>query len=178
MKAPTEAEILKEFNKNGIFFLEEKSISQLDGRYFGVEIDIGFLPDLAIEAPDFSVSVVNRREVAILFTDFAVKDKAGQKVLTLKAHMRMPDGVEWPIQPASYMSFLDLCFFSGNEAIPDTGYGADVFTTPREGYTARDLGWTMPARFIDTFIDAFDRMSQAILGGTAQEALLYGPSLI
>lgn len=179
MKKPADA-IEKEFNDGGVFFLEAQSIvdNSFPGNYVGVSIEIAVMTQEEVTAPDFSVSVINRREVAILFTDWAVFERDGQKILSLSAFQRLPDGIAIPVFPGAttgnYMSFLDLCFFAGNEAIPEV-YGEDVVTRPAAGAKAQDLGWTLPSRFVDALIDALGKLDHTMLGGNMQQALLYGP---
>ena len=74
-------ELEQQFNKDGVFFLEEKSISQIKGRFIGVGIEIVVMGEVSL--PDFSISVVNRRGVAMLFTDWGLIERDGQKILKL-----------------------------------------------------------------------------------------------
>lgn len=175
MKKPID-EVEKEFNKGGIFFLEQGKLSDpyYQGDYIGVHIEIAVMSETPVTAPDFAVSVLNRRDVAILFTDWRVFERDGQTILGLCAYQRLPEGTNLPTAVVRYMSFLDLCFYAGNEAIPEV-YGEDIFTKPDAGYKPGDLGWTMPSRFVDAFIDAFGKLDSTMLGGNAKEALLYGP---
>ncbi len=182
MQKPIDS-VEKEFNADGIFFLEQKSIndSSFEGRYIGVDIEIAVIGDASITPPDFSLSIVNRRSVALLATDWDFIERDGQKILTFSVFQRMPQNLEqrhsvWPSED-EYVSFLDLCFFAGNEEIPEI-YGDDIITRPRVSASPMDLGWTLPSRFVDPLIDALGKLDNAMLGGNIEHALIYGPVVI
>lgn len=167
----------KQFNDDGIFFLQEKSIhdAAFKGDYVGVQVAFAIPDSVEVSAPDFSVSVVNKREVALLFTDWFVSDNDGQKYLSFKVYQRVPENIILPLEQSnSYMSFLDLCFYGGNEKIPDA-YGEDIPTKPFIGSIPKDLGWALPSRFLDPLIPALGKIDDSMLGGNMQHALLYGP---
>jgi hypothetical protein len=98
------------------------------------------------------------------------------RTLTFKASQRMPEGYfngSYAGAPRDAMTFQDLCFYSGNEAIPE-GYQVDTFTKQRDGTKLTDLGWLLPSRFVDALVDALGRLNDTMLGGTIGEAILYG----
>jgi hypothetical protein len=176
MNKPTD-EVLAEFNKGGIHFLAEKTIKEIrkDGEnWLGVVVEIAILSD-KVTAPDFSFSIINQRGHATLATDWAVYDREDteQKVLGFTVWQRMPDGNPVPdIEPGLYMSFVDMCFYSGNEAIPEN-FEPDTFTKPGDGSKPTDLGWHLPSRFVDSFIDAMGKLNDAVLAGQMQESIIY-----
>ena len=71
------------------------------------------------------------------------------------------------------MSFLDLCLYAGNEAIPEV-YGEDIETKKDPNAVPFDLGWLLPSRFVDAFIPTAGKLDTLILAGNMQQALLYG----
>jgi hypothetical protein len=167
----------KEFIDAGVFFLEKNSIEDpsYEGRYCGVLVEIAVHGDRVVDVPEFGFSVVNKkRGTAILATDFNLGERDGKKILSFRASMRVPDGVPLPENSNYYMSFLDLCFYAGNEAIPEY-YGEDITTPLPENGKPIDLGWVLSSRFIDTVIDALGKLDAKVLGGNMQNALLTGP---
>lgn len=177
MKKPTD-NIEKQFNDNGIFFLDKLSINEFEGNYISLDCDIVIMTEQELTVPDFSVSIVNKREVSTLFTDWKLVEQNEQKVLTFKINQRLPSYFDsYNESHLNYMSFLDLCFYAGNEAIPET-YGDDIVTKPREGYKPKDLGWILRSRFIDAIIPSIGKVDDFMLAGNASQALLYGPFYI
>lgn len=180
MKKPIDA-VEAEFNKGGMFFLNAAKISDsfFEGNYIGVEVEILVMSDTPVTAPDFSVSVVNRRDVAMFVTDWEVIERDEQTLLKFSVFQRIPGNCRLHCDqtPMSYMSFLDMCFFAGNEAIPEV-YGDDVATKGRVGVPATDLGWHLPVRFMDPLIDALGKIDGSMLAGNIKEALIYGPIVV
>lgn len=168
-----------QFNKDGIFFLDQGDIQNpiYEGSYIGVAIEIAVLIENPIEPPTFAVSVLNKRDVSILFTNWEFIERDGQKLLKFSAYQRMPEVFPGILNASRYMSFLDLCFFAGNEAIPEV-YGEDIVTKPREGAVASDLGWILPSRFVDALIPALGKLDDSMLSGMINQTLLYGPNFI
>jgi hypothetical protein len=180
MQKPNQ-ELEAEFNKSGIFFLPEKRLSQIwkqGERYIGVQVDIDVLPDNPVSVPDFSFDVRTKRGVSVLFTDWGKLQLADRQRLSFDVWVRCPDDTAalfeagLPLKPVG-MTFQDLCFYVGNEAIPET-FGQDVFTQMRPDATKADLGWLMPVRLADPLIDSLGKMNDAVLAGMLQESILYG----
>lgn len=180
MKKPVDA-VEAEFNKGGMFFLNAAKISDpfFEGNYIGVEVEILVMSDTPVTAPDFSVSVVNRRDVALFATDWEVVQRDDQTLLKFSVFQRIPGEFIDPEAGFSlrFMSFLDMCFYAGNEAVPEV-YGEDVITKPRKGVPASDLGWRLPVRFMDPLIDALGKIDGSMLAGNIKEALIYGPIVV
>ena len=169
-------ELEQQFNKDGVFFLEEKSINQFKGKFVGLDIEIVIMGDVSL--PDFSVSAVNRRGVATMFTDWGLIEREGQKILRLSAWQQTPlDRQDVKLDTRHMMSFLDLCFYAGNEAIPEV-YGEDIETKKDPNAVPFDLGWILSSRQVDAFINAAGKLDTLILAGNMQQALLYGPCFI
>lgn len=175
MKKPVD-EVEKEFNKGGIYFLEAKSIgdSLFEGNYISIRVQIDVMNTSAITAPEFSNSVFNKRGVALYVTDWSFTQHEGYGTLSFLVSQRLPEGAQIPAYDVKYMSFLDLCWYAGNEQIPEV-YGDDIITKPVGGFSAADLGWTLPSRFVDSLIDALGKIDDSLLGGNMSQALLYGP---
>jgi hypothetical protein len=178
MKKPDE-QVEKEFNKAGIFFYENESFFTGDDENprIGVEVEIGMLPDAKPLTPDFLVAVKNRRGVVTMITDWTVKERGDQKVLTFIAWQRIPsgaldDGIETG-DTVLATSFLDFCYYSGNEDIDPTR-NPDVFTQVRDACLVTDLGWHLPSRFVDPLIDSLGKLNDFMLGGTLEDSMLYG----
>lgn len=166
----------KEFNSVGIHFLKEKSISDFAGEYVGLAVELAIPNESKLTVPDFTFSILNKREVAVLATDWKEKRRNEQRLLTFKIYVRCPkDAATLAAVGLSNlaMPFLDFCFYAGNEAIPET-FGEDVLTKFRDDAIKGDLGWTMPVRFADPVIDALGKLNDTVLGGMMQEAILYG----
>jgi hypothetical protein len=175
-----DAALEKEFNDNGVFFLGAKSIHDpsFDGSYLGVEVEIAVTQDSIVTVPDFTFSIVNKRGVAALMTDWTLVDDSGQRKLRFLASVRVPDDsisfMALALLPHDLaMTFMDLCFYAGNEAIPE-GHQVDTETAQRPGTRLADLGWILPSRFVDTIIDALGKMNDAVLSGMLEEGILYG----
>lgn len=169
----------KEFNAGGIYFLDAKSIHDptFEGSYLGVEVEIAVPEGTTVSCPDFSFSVINRRGVAIFMTDWRIYrcERSGQSRLHFLAMIRIPAGpVARTDSRGLAMTFMDLCFYAGNEAIP-AERPVDTFTEQRAQTQLCDLGWVLPSRYVDTTIDALGKMNDAVLGGMLEEAILYGP---
>lgn len=177
MGRPTDKEE-KQFNDLGVFFLQEKSISdirQSGEKWTGVQVEIAVEDNSPVTAPDFSFSILNKRGVATVMTDwsFDLRPDTGQKVLSFTAWQRTPDAIDVPEVPSGlYMTFLDLCFYAGNEAVPEN-FTPDTFTIPSANYKATDLGWYYPSRFIDSVIDALGKLNDIALAAQMKEAILY-----
>jgi hypothetical protein len=178
MNRPSDA-LEKEFNDAGIFFLEQKTLSDpfFEGSYIGVKVEIAIVNGSAVlTVPDFAFSIVNRRGVAILMTDWQLIDRDDQKLLTFTASQRLPEAEAALIAlaPANLaMTFMDLCFYSGNEAIP-VDFKVDTNTKLNPEASPADLGWHLPSRYVDSVIDALGKLNDSVLAGNMEEAILYG----
>ncbi len=177
MERPND-ELEKEFNKGGIFFLKEKSIKEQEGKFLGVEVELAIPAGTKISCPDFSFSVLNRREVATLMTDWTLDETGEQRTLRFLAMIRIPDdsstgSLRYYMPGNVAQTFLDLCFYAGNEALPE-GREVDTYTKQRADTKLRDLGWVLPSRYVDTVIDALGKMNDAVLSGMLRESILYG----
>lgn len=176
MQKPTDA-IEKEFNAGGIFFLPEKSIHEMrkpGENWLGLVVEIAFMSD-SVVAPDFSFSILNKRGHATLATDWAVytREDTEQKVLGFTVWQRLPDAIQVPdVEPGLFQTFTDMCFYAGNEAIPEN-FVVDTFTKSAVNHKPTDLGWILPSRFVDSVIDALGKLNDAVLGSQMSEAILY-----
>lgn len=177
MKRPTDA-LEKEFNAGGVFFLTETSLGEIKakegGKWLSLKVDIAVMAH-EVTVPDFSFSLVNKRGVAIIASDWQCSEDSDreQKILSFTVSQRYPDEVKISEYPSNLcMSFMDLCFYAGNEALPE-GFSPDTFTKMNKKVSPADLGWYLPSRFIDSLIDALGKLNDAVLAGQMQEALLY-----
>jgi hypothetical protein len=177
MKKPTDA-LEKEFNDGGVFFLEERSIDQIrkpGEKWLSVAVHIAVMSTQGVTAPEFSYSLLNRRGLSMIASDwhFGRDEDTEQDVLSFVVSMRVPDAIELPeISDDLAMTFTDLCFYAGNEAIPEN-YDADTFTKLKANYKMTDLGWVLPSRYVDYLIDALGKLNDCALGGNMKEAILY-----
>ncbi len=175
-----DAELEALFNKDGIFFYNEGKIDAIiadePGDYIGASVEIGLAPsddNEKIPVPDFTISVQSPRGVALLATDWDVIERDGVKHLRFQCWQRRPDGVPAEFAKDVAMSFTDLCFYAGNEEIPDC-YGEDVLAKIRLDTQKYDLGWVMPVRFADNLIDGLGKLNELVLSGMLKESMLYG----
>lgn len=173
-----DAKLESELNKLNLYFLDERSIidPKFEGNYVGVAVEIAVMVDALPASPEFSVSRISPRGCTTLFTDWQFIERDGQKLLTFQAWQRIPTGTPSPLGGQFVMSYMDLCYYAGNEAVPET-YGDDVITKVRADYKPTDLGWIVPGRFTDALVDALHDLDNTMLGGNAEHALLYGPLL-
>jgi hypothetical protein len=176
MQRPTN-DLEKEFNAGGIYFLDARSLedSSFEGKYMGVEVEIAIPDGTKVSCPDFSYSVQNKRGVATYMTDWNLTTVNEQKCLRFLASMRVPENINLSKSLPTNIAwtFLDLCFYAGNEAISED-FEVDTFTKQRPDTKTVDLGWILPSRFVDTVIDALGKMNDAVLSGMLEEAILYG----
>lgn len=178
MQRPTDA-IEKAFNKDGIYFLDYKSIEDLKaaegGRYMGVNVEIGLPPGISdLINIDFTISVVSPRAVAMFMTDWEIIERGGVRHLAFQAWQQIPTDI-YPagLYPYTAMTFMDLCFYAGNESIPDS-FGEDVLSKLNPAAVKADLGWIMPVRFADLLILALGKLNDSVLSGMLKESVIYG----
>jgi len=111
-------------------------------------------------------------------TDWALTDRDGLKILSFRASQRVPEQLagyaeELAMREHYAQTFQDLCFYAGNESVPE-GYQVDTITKQREGTLLADLGWILPSRFVDAVIDALGKVNDSMLAGNMDNAILYG----
>lgn len=176
MKKPDSA-LEKQFNAGGIFFLPSTSIFNGGfeaGLYIGVGIEIAIPVESGeLSVPEFSFSVVSKRGVALLFTDWNVLERNGIRHLAFSAWLRSPQDLNFG-GPIIGMPFMDLCFYTGNEAIPED-FASDVSTVMREDAAKGDLGWAIPSRLTDHLVESLGKLNASVLSGLLQDAIVYGP---
>lgn len=171
----------KQFNDDGIFFLESKSLWDVfkkDEKFIFVTMEMRIPETTTIPEIDFSYSVVNRRDVAIVFSNFTIVKRDGHPHLQFLVATRIPDTAAletFQTLPPVGMSFIDFCFYSGNEAIPEN-YADDVYSIFDTLKRKEDLGWYLPIRFCDPLIEALDKMNNSVFAGMLQDSIMYGPN--
>ena len=165
-----------ELQKIGVF-LQPKSPFLVDPRtnLIGVRVEIAVLPGTVFDPPKFNIITVSKRGVRTTVSDFMIVETEQGPKLTFLAYQQMPEGTVPPLEKTKQIatSFIDLCWFQGNEAVDPT-YVPTVKTPVAPGAIKEDLGWYMPARFLDTFIDALWRVNEVFLSGLLDEAVVYG----
>lgn len=175
MKKPID-NVESKLNEAGVFTQPKKSFADdNEGHLLGITIEVGYPLGTEIEAPDFNILTANRRGVRSFFSDFKVEDKYGQRILSFIAYQRIPDAISLPAGTSHLIatSFIDLCWYSGNEAV-DATMTPTCGTEKNPKSVTSDLGWYLPSRFVDTMIDALGRISTVFLDGAIEEAILYG----
>ncbi len=171
MKKP-ELELEAAFNKNGVFFKENFELPK--GKYVSLDIEIGVPAGSPILVPDFTVEVLSKRNYSTIFRNWDKEQRGDQDILKIEVLQRVPEGVEFKLQsyPQLTQSFVDLCWYAGNEAVT-RDYVPDVFTKLRNDAQCTDLGWYLPSRVTDTFIDAVGKIDDTMLAGMIENALIY-----
>ncbi len=168
---------LQEFTSIGVHFLEQKTLAEIKKpgeKWMSVRVSLAVLQK-DVKAPQFSYSLVTKRGCAIIASDwkFEYNQRIEQDELSFIASMRMPDDIDMPeIEYYQAMTFMDLCFYAGNEALPE-GHKVDTFTQLYPGSKLTDLGWIYPSRFVDTLIDMLGKLNDVALAGQLQESILY-----
>lgn len=168
----------KDFNDNGMFFLSEQKLNEIakgSERWLSLIVEIAVMSK-DVAAPDFSMSIVSKRGVATIVSDWKCvesEDENEPSILSFVVSQRVPDGIDCPSIPSNIaMSFMDLCFYAGNEAVPE-GFLPDTFTQLSKDAVATDLGWYLPSRYVDCTIDALGKLNDTVLGGQMEHAILY-----
>jgi hypothetical protein len=170
-------ELEQELNKLGVY-LEPRCNFLVDPRpnLIGVRVEIAITDKIKFDPPKFNIITVSKRGVRTTFSDFMIVDTHSQgKKLTFLSYQQLPDGTIPPMETEKQIatSFLDLCFFQGNEAV-DPNYIPAVTTQVAPNAVKEDLGWYMPARFLDSFIEAVAKVNEVFLSGLLDEAIVYG----
>jgi hypothetical protein len=172
-------EIEKELAKLGVTFVEQKTRAEMElgPDSVTVGIELAAVSEAPVEAPDFSVRIQSARGVATIFSDWQVEElPENVKVLKLKASITVPCYRAlhnlMPVKNLA-MTFLDFCYYSGSEPVSPDFKPDDVTTPLRDGAVFVDLGWHLPARFADQFIDAAGKLDNIMLGGHMENAVIY-----
>lgn len=167
----------KDLNSIGIFTEDKKEKIVDNIKRLSIMLQIEFPKDIMIDAPDFNVKVITKRGMETLFSDFCIIEHDNSKIMQFWATQPIPESQEIVKPKERYaMSFIDLCWYSGNERI-DKDLIPLTLTTKLPDYKLGDLGWALPSRFIDSFIDCAGRLNDSFLSGTLEDAILYGPYL-
>lgn len=165
-----------ELKKLGVF-LEPKSPFLVDPRdnLVGVRVEIAVLPGTKFDPPKFNIITVSKRGVRTTVSDFLLIETPQGPKLTFLAYQQMPQGTTPPLEKTKHIAttFIDLCWFQGNEAV-DPAYVPSVKTPIAPNAMKEDLGWYMPARFLDSFIDSLWRVNEVFLAGLLDDAIVYG----
>lgn len=139
----------------------------------GVRIEIG-ADNMTSEPPEFNITAVNKRGVRTTISDFMLVETPQGRKFTFLAYQQLPDDCRPPLTTEHVAtSFVDLCYFQGNEAV-DPNYIPPVSTKIAPNAVKKDLGWYLPSRFVDTIIDALGKVNEVFLSGFLEEAILYG----
>lgn len=160
------------------FFFEEKNSFKPKNKALGVLIEIGFPLDTQIESLDFDVVTVNPRGVRTVFTEFQLSEVNQQKLLSFKAFQEAPEKISFKTEdPMLATSFIDLCWYTGVEAV-DPNLIPTVVTKVKDSTYRCDLGWFLPSRFVDSAINALGKLNEVFLSGTLEDAIVYGPIIL
>lgn len=163
-----------QFNTLGVYTVDKDSTKGV--RALSLLVQIGFPKEAPLSCPDFDIKVRTKRGVETHFTNFDIRDTDTQKVLQFEVVQAIPHDFELMVPTKHYMTFIDFCWYSGNEMINDDII-PDVFTELMPGYTKADLGWYLPSRFVDSILNSMGKLNDVFLSGTLEDAILYGPTL-
>lgn len=140
----------------------------------GIQIEIPIANNPDFTPPDFRVRSQSPRGVVIEFGDWSVLRREDATVLTFAAYMNVPKGIQVsPVKETVAMSFVDLCWNTGIEPLPESQPPIIEFAT-LPGVKFADIGWYVPGRVLDHMIDALGKLNDTFLDGALQEAVIYG----
>lgn len=174
-----------EFEKEFLELLKKKQIYVSDSRKFaddkskrliGVEVELTLPKEVELSFPAFSVDFVSKRGVVTSVTDFELVPGDDSKLLKFICSMRVPDNVDlaqFKANTTLATSFMDLCWFSGIEDIADD-YKPTADTEPKAGSVSCDLGYYLPARFLDRLVSSLGDFNAIFLNGALDNAMVYG----
>ena len=84
--------------------------------------------------------------------------------------------VQYKNKPVIGTTFADFCFMNADGTKYHT---IDQCQTPfRDEAEPGDLTWILPAKFVDDVVEMMSIMNNLILGGSMEEAIMYGPEII
>lgn len=173
MKKP-EGDLEKEFNKAGIHFSDLVMDLEPNATYVSLDIEMALHGTGEVDLPDFTTTVVSKRGVSTIFGGWYKEKRGEQFVLGLTAYQRVPDEIQLKDYPEKLaQSFRDLCWYAGNEDTKGHEYLPDVATNLRSDVVVTDLGWYLPCRVVDNFINALGSINDTLLVGLAEDAMLY-----
>lgn len=178
-----------QFDETFLAQLKQKQIYISDPRKFaddksprsiGVQVELKLPVDVDLMFPNFSVDLVSRRGVVTQVTDLCLEASNDSKILSFIVSQRVPDNVVLAHldvlklgMPKVATAFLDICWYVGIESI-DQDYKPTCETQPKAGTVLGDLGWYLPARFIDPFVRAMGDLNAVFFDGALEEAMVYG----
>ncbi len=166
------SQLEKDLNGIGIYTLEG---TKLEGEnLYGVWIEIPTISVEGFTAPDFRLRTISPRGVKVDYGEWEIITRDGANILRCAAFMPLPPGVKVPTQEEVYaQTFMDVCWKVGIEPV-EAEVPVPQFALAHACAGYRDLGWSMPARFIDHFIDSMGKLNDVFFDGALSAAVIYG----
>lgn len=161
-----------DFNKIGVFIMDKGTVK--GERLLTLLVQVGFPKSTEISAPEFDIKVMTKRGVCTYFRDFQLLETEAQTIFQFETCQVIPDDLNLPVNSPNLMSFVDFCWYAGNEPV-NADLIPDVFTVKMPNYKSGDLGWYLPSRFVDSVISSLGKLNDVFLSGTLEDAILYGP---
>lgn len=177
-------DILEELSCDVIDFETFEQETKDENHHLSVDVEVFVGKDLnedfqkaAETLGEVFVARTTKRGTRFYAGDINYDPKSG--LVTFKAGTVVPD---YFVERFNFLkkgkigtTFADFCFLSADGTKFHT---KDQSSTPfREDSTPGDLTWVLPSKFVDDMVEMMSIMNNLILGGTMQEAILYGPEL-
>lgn len=160
----------KLLNKIGVF-TEAKS-DEYQQSTISINIEVPLNDDDASELLEFNVVTVSGRGVRIVYSNWSHLTRGDKKLLRFSASLY--SSTVLPAVTTSRIlatSFADLCWYSGAEAINPNIIAVEAPIAEDAEYV--DLGWHLPARFVDQLIDSMGKLNETLFNGRLMDSVLY-----
>lgn len=163
-----------DMSRLGVFVKDPEAFLKPERRV-GVYVELGVPRAANIDLPEMVIETVSKRGVSTVFDHFTSEERGDLNIISFQVMQQVPDTIPVPACTGEMYgtSFLDLCWFIGNEAI-DTRYESTTLTPLAEEAISTDLGYYLPARFLDSFIEAMGKINDIFFSGALEDAMVYG----
>lgn len=146
-------------------------------RRISVKVELEVPLEFKVEE-QFAFLIKNKRGFGLLVSGWATEVRGEHNVLSFDVEAGTDANL--PAYSAfrkEFTSFVDLCWFIGNEKITDQKI-AEIDFPVAEGYQPGDLAWQLPSRFIDPFIQTMGVLNDVVFGGALKDSVVYGVKVV